>query len=103
MSGKIKSRSNEEGQATVEYILILSIVVGVFLALTQSAGLTGLGPSLINSFSKDFAHAYQYGNPKTLGYGENDGPKYHPRVIGGDETNFRIFIVQTAGDGDGSQ
>ena len=78
--------SNESGQAVTEYILLLLTVVGAFLTISSFIANSNLAQSLTAPITKDFAHAYQYGNSTTLGF-EDGGPKNHPRLGTG-----RMFI-----------
>lgn len=86
---------DERGQATVEYILLISIVVSLFVILADGIGKAGLMTKLMGPLSGDYAHAYRYGHPKALGY-DDGGPKKHPRWnTNGSNDNFRIFYVRT--------
>jgi hypothetical protein len=85
-------RSKEEGQAILEYILLLSIVTGFFVMLMSGLGKFDVGGKLMKPLSSDFAHAYRYGHPKALGY-DDGGPLKHPRAIDGTDS-FRIFYVR---------
>ena len=82
---------NESGQTTVEYIVILGAIALMGLALIN--GLVGnqFQARLLAPLNSTFKYAYQYGHPGALGFDDKDGPKKHPRVVGG-EGNFRIFI-----------
>ena len=82
--------SGESGQATVEYVILLSVVVTFFLLVSTGMKKMNLGEKLIAPIKGPFAAAYRYGHPKAKGY-EDGGPTYHPRVVGGDQ-NFRIFF-----------
>lgn len=88
---KSPSRESEQGQAVVEYILLVSIVVSFLFILTQALGRIGLGKKLTAPLSKSFAMAYKYGDPRAKGYDEGT-PTYHPRVVGGDH-NLRLFAI----------
>jgi hypothetical protein len=83
--------SNESGQAITEYILLLFTVFGAYLIVAAFLTRFKLQDRLMAPIKEDFVYAYKYGNPKTRGYDEGE-PKNHPRVFGGDGTNFRIFI-----------
>jgi uncharacterized protein (UPF0333 family) len=80
---------NESGQAITEYILLLLTVVGAFVTISQFIANSGLTQNLTTSMTKNFTHAYQYGNAQTLGF-EDGGPKDHPRLGTG-----RMFINPT--------
>lgn len=82
---------SQSGQAVLEYILLLTVVVSLFGVIASTLGKVDIGGKLLGPLSGDFAHAYRYGHPKALGY-DDGGPKKHPRAIGGD--SFRIFYVR---------
>lgn len=79
----------EEGQATLEYIMILAILVGIFVTALAQIREMDLAGKMTGLITREFAAAYQYGHPEAKGPG-NGGPEMHPRYIGG--KNFRIFI-----------
>jgi hypothetical protein len=83
--------SNENGQAILEYILLVSIVGLMFVAMMKSLGKFDVIGKLMKPLNGDYAHAYQYGHPKALGF-DDGGPQKHPRAIGGD--SFRIFYAR---------
>ncbi len=83
---------NEHGQAVTEYILMLMIVVMFYFIVATGLSKIGISALLMQPITGDFAHAYEYGSPKTKGFGENGGPSYHPRVTKPVGVNFRIFI-----------
>jgi hypothetical protein len=87
-TSKIKL-SDQSGQAITEYILLLLTVVGAFMTISSFIASSHLAQTLTAPITQDFAHAYQYGNPKTLGF-EDGGPKNHPRLGAG-----RMFINPT--------
>jgi hypothetical protein len=80
---------DEGGQTTVEYILLISIIAGLFAAVSRGLANSRIGDALMKPLNKDFAMAYKYGHPKARGYDEG-GPEMHPRITEGN--NFRIFI-----------
>lgn len=84
-------KKNEQGQAVLEYILMLSVVVTLFGIVMQSMGKIGLAQKVQKSIMGPFASAYQFGHVKAKGF--EDGPEYHPRAVGGNN-NFRIFITK---------
>jgi hypothetical protein len=77
---------NESGQAVTEYILLLFVVVSGFMTISSFIASSNIAQNLTTPLTTDFAHAYQYGNSKTLGF-EDGGPKDHPRLGTG-----RMFI-----------
>ncbi|OFZ52747.1 MAG: hypothetical protein A2428_03340 [Bdellovibrionales bacterium RIFOXYC1_FULL_54_43] len=97
----VKSLGNSSGQATVEYILLVSFVAMAFMLLSGMIGDIQLTERLMKPLKQDYARAYQYGNPKAKGY-DDGGPLHHPRAVpGSGEGNFRLFINPDAtGSGD---
>lgn len=81
---------NQSGQATTEYILLLSVVVGFYILVAGTIKRFGIAEKIMRPVIGPFAAAYQYGHPLAKGY-EDGGPKNHPRIYGG-EGNFRIFL-----------
>jgi len=88
-------RVDEQGQAVLEYILLIAIIVGFYMAVTVGMSKIGLAKKLMLPITGAFAATYQYGHPKAKGY-DNGGPTYHPRAEGG-ENNFRIFFNPDSG------
>ena len=87
---KARQTNAQEGQAVVEYILLLSVVVLFFVLITQGIARMGITPKLMASLTGPFANTYKYGHPKAQGFDEG-APKFHPRIFGGEE-NFRLFF-----------
>lgn len=85
---------NQSGQAVIEYILLLAIVVGFYFIIWEGIRGLRLERKLMKPLSEDFAAAYRYGHPKAKGF-DDGGPYYHPRAIGG-QRNFRIFLNRTS-------
>lgn len=86
----IRSGSREKGQATLEYILVLGIILLIFAAVMQILTGAGLDKKIMKPITEDFRRAYQFGHPKAKGFEEPGGPDLHPRAEGGN--NFRIFF-----------
>ena len=86
----------ESGQATVEYILIVSAVVSFYVMLARGLNSSGLASKLAAPITTDFARAYQYGRIDAKGY-DDGGPINHPRAVEKGNNNFRIFINPTPG------
>ena len=82
---------SESGQGTVEYILLIAIVVWFSTLVYPFFRDGAFTEKLTAPIKKEFAKTYQYGSPKVVGYEEGDGPRYHPRATF-PEGNFRIFI-----------
>ncbi len=85
-----RSIGAEGGQATVEYILLLAVVVGFYMAASAGLNRLKLGERIMAPLVGPFSAAYRYGHPKAKGF-DDGGPKNHPRAEGGDG-NFRIFL-----------
>lgn len=85
-----RSKKSESGQTTIEYVLLLAIVVGFFVTLMTAFKSFGLQRKLMAPLQGSFARTYQYGHPEALGY-DDGGPKRHPRAAQTGNGNFRIF------------
>lgn len=83
-------RDPESGQALVEYILLLAIIVGIYMLVVKGFSEYQIAKKLTARITGPFTRTYRYGHPQTRGY-EDGTPKKHPRVPVG-EDNFRIFI-----------
>ena len=80
----------ESGQAVMEYILLLAIVIGLYTAVLDQLSQTNALDALKKPLTQDFVYTYRYGNIKARG--QNDGgPLYIPQQHDPDK-NFRIFI-----------
>jgi hypothetical protein len=87
---------HESGQAAIEYVLLLAIVVMLWLFVYQYLAGQNFVGILSKPLTTDFKYTYQYGDKDARGQ-DDGGPKYIPQYIqpssgGGDEQNFRIFI-----------
>jgi len=78
----------EQGQAVLEYILILAMVVSLAVVLAAALPELGLGNRMIGPVKEEFARAYRYGHIQAKGPDEDDGPSMHPRI----RESFRIFV-----------
>jgi Flp pilus assembly pilin Flp len=79
----------ESGQAAVEYILILSVIVSFYMALLTVIDKADLGTKLAGPVVGTFAMTYKYGNPKAKGLDEGT-PVNHPRMV--IDGKVRLFI-----------
>jgi hypothetical protein len=88
--------SNEEsGQAVVEYVLLLSVVVTLFVAVLQGMDRLRITGRLAEFVTGGFKSTYQFGHPDASFGGDSGGEtKNHPRVVGQGSNNFRIFLRQ---------
>jgi hypothetical protein len=87
------SVKKQSGQATVEYVLLLSIVVTVFLLVSRGIAQTQLVTKLMTPITGDYAKAYQNGHYKASAPDDQGGAVKHPRVVGAPES-FRIFYTE---------
>lgn len=81
---------DERGQTTIEYIIIVFVVVSVFLMIVAFLNNYNLMNKLTQPLQVDFKYTYQYGKGDARGYQDPGGPFDHPRIPTG--KNFRIFI-----------
>lgn len=87
--GKTKLKQDESGQALTEYILLMLIVAGAFIAMTALFRQQKVADALSKPIQSDYVNAYRFGHPKAE---EVDGAfKKHPR-LGDNGRNGRIFI-----------
>ncbi len=86
---KRRRRSDERGQAITEYILMMSIIAGMAIAVSKALAGLGIADRLMKPIKQDFAAAYRYGHVKAKGY-DDGGPEMLPR--GPAPANFRLFI-----------
>lgn len=91
MTARDRRARDEAGQTTIEYVLLLAIVVGLFSIVANGLRKSGVNQMMMRPLKEDFARVYQYGHPKARGY-DDGGPTHHPRAEGGGDNNFRIFI-----------
>ncbi|MEK6705154.1 MAG: hypothetical protein AABZ06_05150 [Bdellovibrionota bacterium] len=83
---------HEDGQAILEYILLLMTVVGAYLIVVNSLGKFKLSEKMMAPLNGDFKRAYQYGHPQALGY-DDGGPENHPFAPpSSGKNNGRLFI-----------
>ena len=80
---------NQRGQTTLEYVALLAVVVGVFVAVSQFLKKADLAKRLSQPITQEYRRAYQFGNPQAKGL-DTEEIELHPRVVTGN--NFRIFI-----------
>ena len=90
MNPRVKnSWGSRAGQTTVEYILLIAIVVSLFAIVARVFKDRHIAENLASPLDKKFKYAYQYGSPDARGP-DDGGAQNHPRVVGGN--NFRIFL-----------
>jgi len=79
---------NESGQAMVEYILLLAVIVMAGMLVQKGMKSLQIAKRLTSPLQKTFAATYQYGHPKAKG-GSDGVFEMHPKA---DTKKFRIFI-----------
>jgi len=79
----------DSGQATIEYVLILSILVGFYMVLITAIEKGRLAERLMGPIVGSYAMTYKYGHPKAKGFDEGT-PENHPRAVS--EGKVRLFI-----------
>ncbi len=79
----------ESGQATVEYVLILTIIVSFYMALMTVIDRSNLAERLAGPVVGSYANTYKYGHPKAKGFDEGT-PENHPRAV--IDGKVRLFI-----------
>ncbi len=80
----------DSGQAVVEYILLLAIVVGLYTFILDKISKSNALNAMRKPFTKDLMYTYRYGHPKARGQ-DDGGPLYIPQQHDG-QNDFRIFI-----------
>jgi hypothetical protein len=85
-----KKLKDQQGQAVIEYIVLLAIVLSFYAVVSAFISKLGLERKIQASLFGPFASLYKYGHYEAQGYDEG-APKMHPRIYGGDR-NFRIFL-----------
>jgi hypothetical protein len=81
----------ESGQGTLEYILLLAVIVTGFSFVMSQLDNMDLASKLAGPINGPFAKTYRYGYAKAKGW-DDGGPVYHPRATDKGNNNFRIFI-----------
>ncbi len=82
---------NQSGQALLEYVIMLLIVVSSYLFVVRGLMDAGITRLFVAPLKGEYGKAYQFGHPK----GEFDGSsgKNHPRFNGSGDNNFRLFLL----------
>ena len=80
----------KSGQAVVEYILLLAIVVGIYSAVLNKLGQSNGFNQMKKPLTQEYRYTYQYGNSKARGQSDG-GPTYIPQYHDA-QNDFRIFI-----------
>ncbi len=82
---------SRSGQALLEYVILLAIVVSLFVTMTKRLSESNVFARLQKPFQEEFARAYRYGHPDARGQ-DDGGPVNLPQYDDTDGRNFRIFI-----------
>lgn len=85
----VKPLQNEQGQGTIEYILLLVAVTLGASTMFKLFREFRIAEKLTRPITHEYANIYTYGHPKAKGF-DDGGPELHPRAIGG--KNLRIFF-----------
>ena len=90
------AKINQKGQALIEYVMLLAIIVSVYANLMKLLSQSNAIQNLQRPFTKDYTAAYRYGHPLAKGQ-DNGGPLYIPALQGKENApqNFRIFYNPT--------
>jgi hypothetical protein len=79
----------ESGQATIEYVLVLSVVIAAYMAVVAMVDRARLAERLMAPIVGSYAKVYKYGHPKAKGFDEGT-PENHPRAVV--DGRVRLFI-----------
>ncbi len=79
---KVDPQLNKSGQATVEYILLLAIVIMTFIGIEKLMEDRDWYKTLTSPLTKDYKNTYQWGHPKA------DGEKN----VAQNPDQFRVFV-----------
>jgi hypothetical protein len=77
------------GQAVIEYVLLLSIIVSLYAFIMDYLRSSSLLDNLKKPLTGSYKYTYRYGHPEARGQ-DDGGPKLIPQQHDGQ--NFRIFI-----------
>ncbi|RYZ73311.1 MAG: hypothetical protein EOP09_02080 [Proteobacteria bacterium] len=88
LSNKDSQRS-QSGQATLEYVLVLFLVVIIFSLVGKVMQGTRIVERMMGPLKQSYGAIYKYGHVKAKGPDEG-GTAYHPQALYG--TPGRIFI-----------
>ena len=87
MKQAVDTRAHESGQAILEYVMLLAIVVGLFVNISKLLASKDWFSQLTAPITKEFRYTYNYGHPSCRGI-EDGGQKN----LALHTDNFRIFI-----------
>jgi len=87
----INSLQNKKGQATVELVLLMVVVILLYTMISKELfEKQKLGDKLATPLQNQYPKVYRNGLPYARGLDDPGGAFYHPRV--NEQNNFRIFI-----------
>ncbi len=84
-----KNPNSTAGQSTIEYILMLSIIVSLFVTFSRFFRDSQIASKILKPITEDYRRAYQFGAVNVKGLGQEE-VENHPRVSEGN--NFKIFV-----------
>jgi hypothetical protein len=80
---------DRSGQATIEYVLVLTVIVAGYMALISMVERLRLPERLMGPIVGSYANVYKYGHPRAKGFDEGT-PENHPRAV--TDGRVRLFI-----------
>lgn len=80
---------NKSGQAVLEYVLLLSIVLSMFAQFSKYLSERDWFAKMTAPITTEYRYAYRYGHPKARGV-DDGGQKFIAQHS--DPASFRIFI-----------
>lgn len=89
----ISVNPGESGQAILEYILLLAMIVGLSSLVFRGLRQMNLAGIMMGPMRGSFAKAYQSGDPRARGIDNPNGAYRHPRDTRGEES-FRMFTIK---------
>lgn len=92
-----KLTRDESGQGSIEYIIVLAMVVGMFVALKAGLDSYKLGDKIKTALFEKFQNVYRFGHPDARsGIDGKSGfvkqARFSNSPSGNDSQNFRIFV-----------
>ena len=94
---KLERSTMQSGQASVEYIVLLGMVVVMFVALQAGINSYKLGDKIKTALFEKFQNAYRYGHPDARASIDGQSAfvkqaRFSNSPSGNDSQNFRIFV-----------
>lgn len=85
-----RRRAAEQGQALVEYVLLLAFITLVYLLITKQFKALNVADRLLDPVRNRYANVYRYGHPQAKVDEQSGIYTKHPRAPEGDA--IRLFI-----------